>query len=479
MKVILINPVSMLIEKSEEIRSFLKPIPPLGLAYIGSVLEQGGIDVVIIDQFADKMNNDKLVETVIQHSPDIVAFSCLTPTIKNTTFLMKQIKAFKPDVKIVLGNIHPTLFSEDLLKGGFADAVVRGEGEYSMLELVIAFRKGTNLREIKGISFIDGSTVYHNPDREPVGDLDTIPYPAWHLLDLAKYDYCPLVGLKKTKFLPMLASRGCPYQCVFCAQEKIHKKIRYRKVKNIVDEIEYLHNRYGINCIALNDPFFPFSIQQGLEFCDEILSRGLEKKIKWIAESRVDKVNLELLKKMKRAGAYLIMYGFEVGTQKILDTLGKDSTLQQSLQAMEFTKKAGIYTLGLFMLGAPGETKKDCEETIRFSKKLDCTIAKFNIVVPYPGTALFDKYKKEFDLDDSEKFMSWLDWSSQVDYKDMIYISDTMDARELVGLQRKAMFQFYFRPRSIARHIKLTPFKDLCYGGLLLIKQQFKSFKGK
>ena len=479
MKVILINPVSMLIEKSEKIRNFLKPIPPLGLAYIASVLEKGGIEVVIIDQFAEKMDNDALVKAVILHRPDVVAFSCLTPTIKNTLFIIEKIKALKPETRIVLGNIHPTLFSKDLLESGLVDAVVRGEGEYSMLELMVAFREGRNLEEVKGVSFIKGNKVYHNPDREPVKDLDTLPYPAWHLLDLAKYDYCPLVGLNRTKFLPILASRGCPYQCVFCAQEKIHKKIRYRKTKDIVDEIENMHNSYGISCFAFNDPFFPFSIQQGLEFCDEIFSRGLEKKIKWIAESRVDKVNLELLKKMKRAGAYLIMYGFEVGTQKILDTLKKDSTLEQSLQAMEFTKKAGLYTLGLFMLGAPGETKEDCEETIRFSKKLDCTIAKFNIVVPYPGTALFDKCKTEFDLENSERFMSWLDWSPQVNYNDMIYVSDTMDARELVGLQRKAMFQFYFRPRSIVRHIKLTPFRDLCVGGWLLVKQQFKSLNGR
>jgi radical SAM superfamily enzyme YgiQ (UPF0313 family) len=286
-----------------------------------------------------------------------------------------------------------------------------------------------------------------------------------------------MLGLKKKKFLPILASRGCPYQCIFCAQEKIHTKIRYRKVSSIIDEIEFMYRKYNIDCFVFNDPFFPFSIQQGLEFCNEFVKRGLHRKIIWIAESRVDKVNSELLETMRNSGAYLIMYGFEAGTQKTLDILKKEYTLEQSLEAMRLTKKVGIHTLGLFMLGTPGETKEDCEETIRFSKKLDCTIAKFNIVVPYPGTYLFERYRRRFDIEDSEKFMSWLDWSTNVNLNDMIYVSDTMNAEELVELQRKAMFQFYVRPKAILRHLRLTPLKDLSYGAWVLTKQQLRGFR--
>lgn len=476
MKVILINPVSMLIEKSREIKSFLRPIPPLGIAYIASSLERNGIEAVIIDQYAEMLSNDSLVETIINGNADIVAFSCLTPTIKNVSILVRRIKTLKPEIKVLLGNIHPTIFAAELLRAGFADIVVRGEGEYSVLEVALALKEKKGFRDIGGISFIEENMLHHNPDRQPIEDLDKIPYPAWNLLDLEKYGCYPMLGLKKKRFLPLLASRGCPHRCIFCAQEKIHNKIRYRKVPAIVDEIEYMHKKYGTGCFVFNDPFFPFSIRQGLEFCDEIFKRGLHKKIIWIAESRVDKVNLELLKKMKRAGAYLIMYGFEVGTQRILDTLKKDSTLEQALQAMRTTRQAKLHSLGLFMLGAPGETKKECEETIRFSKKLDCTIAKFNIVVPYPGTYLFEKYRRKFEIEDSEKFMSWMDWSSSANYKDMIYSSDTMNGQELATLQRDAMFQFYARPKVILRHLRLTPLKDLFYGAWILVKQQLKNF---
>lgn len=476
MKVILVNPVSMLTERSARIKSFLRPIPALGIVYIAAVLKESGIEAKIIDQYAQRMNNDSLIAAILRENPDIAAFSCLTPTIKNVSVLAKRIKALKPHIKIVLGNIHPTLFASEFLQAGIADVIVRGEGEYSMLDLAIGIKNNSSLGQIEGISFINDGSVYHNPDRKPIMDLDRMPYPAWDLLDLNKYDCFPLLGLKKMRFIPILGSRGCPYQCTFCAQDKIHRKIRYRKTLSIVDEMEYVHNRYGINCVVFIDPFFPFSVQHGLDFCNEVIKRGLHKKMIWIAESRVDKVNYELLSAMKKSGAYLIMYGFESGVQKVLDTLKKGYALEQSLEAMRLTKKAGIYTLGLFMVGAPGETRQDCEETIKFSKRLDCTIAKFNIVVPYPGTALFEKYRSKFDvIEDSERFMSWLDWSAEANYKGMICVSDTMPVAELVSLQRKAMFQFYARPKAMLRHIRLTSLKDLCYGGWIITKQYLKS----
>jgi radical SAM superfamily enzyme YgiQ (UPF0313 family) len=388
---------------------------------------------------------------------------------------VKEIRLRSPGLKIILGNIHPSIYADELLKAELADIVVRGEGEYSMLEASIALREKRGLREVKGISFRDKGSVFHNPDREPIEDLDEVPYPAWELIDLEKYNCFPMLGLKKKKFLPILGSRGCPYRCIFCAQDKIHNRIRYRSVTGIVNEIDYLHDRYGIDCFVFNDPFFPFSIAQGLDFCSELKRRGLDKKIIWIAESRVDKVNFKLLKAMKDCGAYLIMYGFEAGTQKALDILRKDYTIEQSLQAMRLTDEAGIYTLGLFMIGVPGETREDCLETIKFAKKLDCTIAKFNIVVPYPGTSLFDRYMKGFKIDDSERFMSWLDWSHQNTCNDAFYVSDTMRNEELVELQRKAMFEFYCRPKAILRHLRLTPFSDLFYGAWVLSKQRFKS----
>lgn len=469
MKVMLINPASDLKKSMGKYEKFAAPVLPTGIACIASMLEKNGIDVIVIDQFAEKMSNVQLVKKIVDEKPQIVGFSCLTPAMNNVKTLVHQIRIIKRDIQIVLGNTHATIFADELLRQKIADIVVRREGDYTTLEVALAITKGKGLQQIKGISFVENGKVYHNPEREPIDNLDELPYPAWHLFNLESYREIPLISAYKV-VLPIQASRGCPYQCTFCAQDKVFKRPRYRKINAVIDEIEYMHERFKTTFFGFTDAYFPFSVEHGLKFCDEFIRRGLHKKIKWLTETRVNLVSLELLKKMKEAGVYLIMYGFEVGNQKVLDSLKKGATLEQARRAMKATKKAGIKTLGLFMLGAPGETRQTCEETIRFAKQLDCDIAKFNIVIPLPGSKLFEDLKGKIgDIQEPEKFTSWYGNSSSS--SSLIYIPEDMTAAELINLQRKAMFQFYMRPRLIIRHIfrRLTSFRNLFYGAYVLI----------
>ncbi|MDO8602520.1 MAG: radical SAM protein [Candidatus Omnitrophota bacterium] len=487
MKVILVNPCSTHVQDSSRYRSFVLPLLPLGVAYIAAVLERNGIEVKIIDQHADKIDDELLIQKILAESPQAVGFSCLTLVMDKVINIIRKIRALRKDIKIILGNIHPTVFADELLKENIGDVIVRGEGEHATLDTILAFRDGRDLKDIKGISFVQDGRVCRNPDRQPIEDLDKLPYPAWHLFDLGYYKKgCPLVSMYDT-IIPLVASRGCPWKCIFCSQDMFYKRPRYRKTLNIVDEIEYMHKTYKVNFFGFNDANFPFSVNQGLEFCNEIIRRKLNKKIKWITETRVDLVNLELLIKMKEAGAHLIMYGFEVGNQKVLDSLKKGTTLEQARKAMKATKKAGLLTLGLFMLGVPGDTKETCEETIKFAKELDCDIVKFNIAIPLPGSAFFEEYKNKLkDIYEYKKFTSWTDWSN--DKGDLLYMPETMSSQDLVNLQRKAMFTFYVRPRIIFRHIlkRTISFKNLYYGAFILISNyleaamsRFFAFKNK
>lgn len=476
MKVMLINPSTELIESSRIYGEFVSPIPPLGIVYIASVLKKNSVDVIVIDQYAYRMSDEELLNRIRQEEPRVIGFSCLTPGINKVKKLIERVKTLnlKEKIWIILGNVHATIFADELIRKRVADVVVRGEGEFSMLEIVLAIKEGKGFQDIRGISFCENGKVQHNPEREQIKDLDNLPYPAWHLLELKHYNKAPLICLYDIA-LPIQASRGCPYQCTFCAQDSIFKKPRYRQINKIIDEIEYLHKRFKITFFGFIDPYFPFSIRHGLEFCNELMRRGLHKKIRWIIETRVDLVNLELLIAMKRAGLYLIQYGFEVGNQKILDSLKKKTTLEQAREAMRETKKAGILTLGLFMLGMPGENKKTCKETIRFAKELDCDIAKFNLAVPYPGSELFEIYKDRLGrIEEPEKFTPWYDWSSFSG--ESVLIPDGMSYRELTNLQREAMFQYYVRPKLILRHIfkRTIGIKHLCYGAYILIIGYFK-----
>jgi len=444
MTVFLVNPLSLAGKDNIKYARFVPHFPPTGLAYIAAVLEKNGYRVIIEDQHASKISNENLLEHIRREEPQVVGFSCLTPAISNVKILTDQIRGFGKNIKIILGNLHSTLFAHQLLAEGIADIIVRGEGEVSMLEVVRAVDQKEGLGNIQGISFRDSQEIYHNPDRELVKDLDSLPYPAWHLFDLRQYINSPLVGVDKEAILPILASRGCTYRCTVCSSDKIFGRFRLRAIEKVIDEMEFLSAKFKVDNFSFCDAFFPSSIEYGLRFCDELIRRGLHKRIKWITETRVDKVNLDLLKKMKEAGLKMILYGFEVGAQKILDVLQKNTTLTQAKKAMEYTKKTGVLSIGQFMLGVPGETIKDCKMTIAFAKQLNPEIAFFNIVVPYPGSKFFEDYKNKLGNINyrTERFTSWPNFSAC--NGELIYTPQGINSRQLINLQKKSGVRILF-----------------------------------
>lgn len=479
MRIALINPMSDLARLSSTYFRSVTPLPPLGLASLSAVLKNNNIDVLVEDQYASGISNQALIKKISDFSPQIVGFSCLTTAMSNVKRLVNGIKRAGIPIKIVLGNIHPTIFAEELLTQGLGDIIVKGEGESSFLETVIALDKNMKLEGISGISFLDNGKVVHNPEREIIKDLDELAYPDWYSLNLNHYRRYPMLGIYNSLVLPVQASRGCFYNCLFCSQDKFYKKPRYRKITKVVDEIEYLYSEFNMKYIGFTDAYFPFSKDSGLEFCDEFIRRKLHKKIKWFTETRVDMVDLELMQRMKEANLYLIMYGFEVGNQKVLNYTGKATTLEQARKAMEYTKKCHIRSLGLFMLGLPPDTKETCRQTIRFAKELDPDLVKFNIAVPFPGSVFFEENKHMIGSIDKidNKFTSWHDWSSWEG--EIIYSSNAITKKELTDLQRKGMFDFYVRPRIILKHLIQRTFSlsDLIFGAVLLFKNYLKSWK--
>lgn len=475
MKIILINPAQEKTRGNSLYQAFSPVALPLGLAYLAAVLERNNIEVSVIDQYANGMNNNEVVETIKTAEPDLVGISCLTAAMGNIISLIGKIRSLKKEIKIILGNTHATVFAEQILEQRWADFIVRGEGEAILLELVSALKDSKKLNDIKGISFLENEKVTHNPDGVLCENLDSLPYPAYHLFNLKHYNECAMLGIHDI-FLPVQASRGCAYQCTFCSQDKIFRKMRTRNVQKVVDEIEVMHNKFKVNYFVFEDASFPFSVDFGNEFCDEFARRGLHEKIKWVTEMRVDLVNFELLKKMKKSGLHLMLYGFEFGNQSILDITKKGTTLEQGYWAREWSRKAGVNTFGLFMLGMPGESRETCLETIRFAKDLNCDLAKFNIFIPLPGSDIFNQYNDQIrGIGSFERFTSWSDWTNNR-YGELPYIPEGMTQRELFNLQKKAMCEFYFRPSKVINLLRkrLVPFRKLLLGGGLLICQSLR-----
>ena len=447
----------------------MEPMPCIGLAYIAAVLEKNNIEVEIIDDFAFGVGECGILKRIIEKRIDIVGISCLTPSAPAVLSLVRKIKEYDKHILTVLGNIHASVFAEDILRTNAAvDVIVHGEGEFTMLELVRAWEENMDFINIDGISFKRDGQLIRTKPKALLEDLDELPYPSWHLLPFKKYGLLPFADIDKP-VLSMSGSRGCPYNCIFCSLLHISKKYRKRKAKKIVNEIEYLVNNFGVKQIGFVDPIFSLFREDGLEFCGEMIKRGLNKKVVWICETRVDKVDKELLRAMATAGCKRILYGIESGGQKEINYIKKNFNLDVVRHAIRDTKKEGIQTVGLFMLGLPGDTKESIKKTIQFSKEIDLDFAKFAITVPFPGSKLYEDLSSSGKIkrDDWENFLTFNSNS-----KDLVYIPGELTAEELMNMQRKAHFEFYLRSQIIFKYlfkIRTISVKNLFFGLINLL----------
>jgi anaerobic magnesium-protoporphyrin IX monomethyl ester cyclase len=467
MKVLLINP-SFSVSKFGRFARFMEPMPCLGLAYIAAVLEKNNIYVEIIDDFVLKLGTSGILKVVKEKGFDVVGISCLTPSAPEAFSISREIKKYNNKILTVLGNIHATVFAEEILKNEAVDVIVHGEGEYSIVDLVHAVEENTDFGNIKGISFRQEEKIVKTPSRDLIGNLDELPYPAWHLFPYKQYGFLPFVDIKRhTLSVSISGSRGCLYNCSFCSLPNV--KYRQRDPKKIVDEIEYLIGRYHVRQLGFVDPIFPLHKKQGLEFCAEMIKRGLNGKVSWLCETRVDLVDKELLRAMRSAGCRRIIYGIESGVEELLGNVVKSFGLEDIRRAIRNTQEAGILTTGLFMLGLPGETKEMAQKTIDFAKEIKVDFAKFAITVPYPGSRLYENLVSSGELQRR-------DWENFVTFnpnpEDLVYIPGGMSPSELIKMQQKAHFEFYVRPQIILKQlfkIRTIRLKDLLLGFLCLL----------
>jgi len=424
----------------------MEPMPCIGLAYIAAVLEKNNVEVQVIDDFAENIGISGILERIKSFRPDIVGISCLTPSAYASYKLSEAIRNYDKNIRIVYGNLHAEIFAKNILRQDLADIIVRGEGEYSFLEIVRAVEGSSSLSGIKGISYKEENSLIENESRPLIENIDELPYPAWHLFPYKKYGALPFADIKRP-VIGMLASRGCPYSCKFCSKGYLKNSYRMRDPKKVVDEIEYMNEKFGAKQIAFMDLIFPLTKEQGIMFCDEMISRGLSKEVVWTCETRVDRVDEELLKKMKEANCGRIMYGIESGVQELLDGVNKCFTLEQVKNAVALSRKVGLKTVGFFMLGLPGETREMSLKSIEFAKSLGLDFAKFAITTLFPGSNLFDMAVSEgrinindIEANDWEKFSAF-----NSNPEELLYVPSGMGASELIELHGKANREFYFR----------------------------------
>lgn len=399
MKIVLVHPPYW------ESFFFSSPSPPLGLGYIGAVLEKSGFDVQIIDSNPLRLTLDGVKNAIKNEKPDIVGIDCGTTYRYEAFDLVRLLKGDMPEIITVMGGPHVTFTAEETLaRIPEIDVIVRGEGEMTMLELAKSIKQGRNYRDIEGITFRENGNIVSSPNRLPLADLDTLPFSALHLFPLDKYDpEEPRKELRKLRYCPIITSRGCTIGCVFCSTCAFWgRKFRARSANNILDELRFRINEYGAGHFQFFDDAFAMNQRRAKEVCQEIIDQDL--KIKFHIMARADNMDEELINLLQKAGCYQIDFGVETGSPAIMKNIGKKLDLSVVEKTFKMCREVGINVLAYFMAGLPGEREADIQRTIEFIKRAEIDTVDAFVASVFPGTELYHKAESSGAIDSSVWF---------------------------------------------------------------------------
>jgi len=427
--------------------------PPSGLAFLAAYIRERGSTVKVIDCniSAPSVQSFKsfFEREYAKKFPSIkvIGLTTATCTIKKAYRIAQICKEYYPDALIVFGGAHATSLPEEVIEKEFVDIVVVGEGEITLEEIL----KGKGLDKIKGIVFKKpknkGFKVIKNPPRERITDLDSLPIPAYDLLPMKEYK--PAKGTyKRLPAIGMMTSRGCPGRCTFCSKT-LGNRLAFMSAEKILQEIEYLIKNYGIKEILFYDDTFTVFRNNVIKLCDMIAEKKID--ISWTCFARVDFVDPELLKKMKKAGCHQIMYGVENINEAVLKNINKKINLNHVINATRWTKEAGIDSRLAFMVGNPGDTEEIIKENIRFVNRLNPDLLVVNITTPFPGTEMFN-WAKEKNL------ILTYDWDDYTLAKPIMEL-ENLNAEQIKNLYKLMYKSFYFRPSFIFK--KLLSIKSI------------------
>jgi len=382
MKVLLIHP---------PVREEVPPTMfPLGMAYIVTCLKKANHKPIILDFDAKRMSYEeswKIIKNLILKG-DIGAIGTggLVTVYNYCKRLVRDIRAINPNIPIIVGGSLSSSAPEVVMEEIKPDYLVMGEAEISFVNLINCLEKEEDPKLVKGIAFEENKKVIFTPKEDPasIEFLNNL-LPDWDEFDVGKYMKYPNMECGKKRSMSICSSRGCPFNCRYC-YHIFGRKTRMRSPESIVNEMKLLKKKFNVNHIVFSDDLFTVNRKRTEGFCELLKKEKL--KMTWSVSARVDTIDLDSLEIMKKAGCNAIGYGFESGSQKILDLMNKRTKVEQARKAIRMTRKAGIFALEAFMIGFPGETKETFEETVKFCIDNNLTTY-FSFTCPYPGTEIY------------------------------------------------------------------------------------------
>ena len=447
MKIMLVNaPLDEAISKPrvrQVARHLFFNSPPLGIASLAAVMEREGASVGIIDAAVEGLTTPETLQRIFNFKPDVVGFTSTTSFFMAAVRASQALKKSHPRIPVILGGSHVSANPGHALSFSCFDIGVIGEGEETIKELIPALLSGGKLDSIRGLVCRLNGKLHRTPSRPRIEDLDSLPFPARHLLKLDLYKPQPNDEYRLPK-TAMITSRGCPFSCIFCDKHVFGKNYRAQSPQRIIREVEHVHSQYGIRDVAFVDSCFG----PGPERLKKVVA-GFKKHplpVSWTCSIRCNAVTEEILREMREVGCWRVRVGIESGSDRVLKFIKKGITTADARRASTWASRVGLRPKAFFMIGHLIDNRQTIEETIRFARSLPFHDITVQINTPMFGTAQYDMASRYGHIDHARL--------SDLTYFEPVFIPQGMTKKELDYLFRKIYRSFYLRPITIWRHLK-------------------------
>ena len=433
--------------------------PPLGIMYIASFLREQKSTFKISLFDTSVQQNEYILENV--KNADIVGISATNMDFHPASEIIRVIKKENKEAKIIIGGPLATSMMEDIFRViPQVDFSVPYEGEVSAFELFEYLEKGDRpLENVKGIIFKSNGKVKFTGRREPIKDLDNLPFPAWDLIEPFMEEYWKRKSMGvfrlRKKYMPLFTSRGCPYRCIYC-HDIFTKSFRAHSPERVVMEIEYLIKKYGIRDFEFFDDIFNFDLNRLIKICDLIIEKNLDIALYFPNGLRCDRLTKEAIDKLQKAGTKLICFAFETASERLQRLIKRNLRFDRINSILDYASQKGIYCYGFFMLGLPTETLEEMKKTIKFAVNSSLHSAAFFITIPQKGTELFSLIKNEINNTSADNIMMKSLGSSYFDYSNSI---SAVSPEKLKLIRKYAYFRFYLKPKRWWNIIKVMGLK--------------------
>lgn len=428
MRVLLIRPKSVYTDVAAGI--------PIGLTLLGAVAENRGHTTRVLDLALEADQGAVLRQALEASSWDIAGISCMSVEFMGGVHTAESIRVKSPGTHIIFGGQHPTIMPEQVMKKDCIDSVCIGEGEDTWSEFLGRMEKGEDLEGIRGLWFRRNGGIVRNLPRNEYVDVNAVPMPAYHLLDVERYFDLDFVRFPTVdrRAIQIFTSRGCPYRCIYC-HDLFGKKFRGRRPELVLDEIRFLHDKYGIREFMIEDDIFNMDLERAKRICDLVIASGLKLGFQFGNGVRLERFDEELMGKLAQAGTHHMAIAIESANERIQKLIKKHLKLKRCNEVLGWARKYDVETLGFFMLGFPGETVREINQTIKFACDSHFDEALFSIATPYAGTELNDLVRATGSYEGNDVHE---EWEGVVRVK-----SEEWDQKKLRRLQRKAYFLFF------------------------------------